>query len=352
MARSSTAARPAPLRKTRLLVSTRKGLWTLTGDIARNGWRLAGPQFLGHIVHHSIVDPRDGKNCLAAARTGHLGPTIFRSTDNGRTWKEATRPPAFAEGSGRVVDHTFWLTPGHASEPGVWYAGTSPQGLFRSADGGATWEGVAGFNAHPDRKAWCGGDQDGTPDGPKLHSILIDPRNPAHMYFGMSSGGVFETNDAGAQWRPLNKGVRADFLPDPTPEFGHDPHCVRFAGGNPGSALSAESLRDLPARPTRRHVARHRGGNAEIRGVCRLAACGACARSGHAVGAAHGWHECVAANRARRPTGRLSFARRRQDMEAPGSGNAEGAGVVDGEAPGDDHRRSRANRHLLRHDVG
>jgi len=233
MARSSTAARPAPLRKTRLLVSTRKGLWTLTGDIARNGWGLAGPQFLGHIVHHSIVDPRDGKSCLAAARTGHLGPTIFRSMDNGRTWKEATRPPAFAEGSGRVVDHTFWLTPGHASEPGVWYAGTSPQGLFRSADGGATWEGVAGFNAHPDRKAWCGGDQDGTPDGPKLHSILIDPRNPAHMYIGMSSGGVFETNDAGAQWRPLNKGVRADFLPDPTPEFGHDPHCVRFAGGNP-----------------------------------------------------------------------------------------------------------------------
>ena len=98
MARSSTAARPAPLRKTRLLVSTRKGLWTLTGDIARNGWRLAGPQFLGHIVHHSIVDSRDGKSCLAAARTGHLGPTIFRSTDNGRTWKEATRPPAFAEG--------------------------------------------------------------------------------------------------------------------------------------------------------------------------------------------------------------------------------------------------------------
>ena len=122
-----------------------------------------------------------------------------------------------------MVDHTFWLTPGHRSEPGVWWAGTSPQGLFRSVDGGATWEGVAGFNAHPDRKAWCGGDQDGTPDGPKLHSILIDPRNPAHMYIGMSSGGVFETNDAGAQWRPLNKGVRADFLPDPTPELSPPP---------------------------------------------------------------------------------------------------------------------------------
>ena len=79
MARSATAARPLPLRKTRLLIATRKGLWMLTGDVARNGWRLAGPQFLGHIVHHAIADPRDAKSQLAAARTGHLGPTIFRS---------------------------------------------------------------------------------------------------------------------------------------------------------------------------------------------------------------------------------------------------------------------------------
>ncbi|MEO8536760.1 MAG: glycosyl hydrolase [Betaproteobacteria bacterium] len=233
MARSASAARAAPLRKTRILVATRKGLWTVTGDVARNGWRLAGPQFLGHIVHHAIADPRDGRTYLAAARTGHLGPTVFRSSDAGRTWKEAVRPPAFAEDGGRVVDHTFWLTPGHSSEPAVWYAGTSPQGLFRSADAGATWDGVNGFNAHPDRKAWCGGDQDGTPDGPKMHSILIDPREPAHMYLGMSSGGVFETIDAGVQWRPLNKGVRANFMPEPPLDYGHDPHCVRFAGSNP-----------------------------------------------------------------------------------------------------------------------
>ncbi|HSQ80600.1 MAG TPA: glycosyl hydrolase [Casimicrobiaceae bacterium] len=233
MPRTKVTARSTPARRIRLLIATRKGLWTLTSDVASNGWTLAGPQFLGHIVHHAICDPRDGKTLLAAARTGHLGPTVFRSTDAGRNWKEATRPPAFAEGSGRVVDHTFWLTPGHASEPGVWYAGTSPQGLFRSADAGATWEGVAGFNAHPQRKAWCGDDQDGTPDGAKLHSILIDPRDRAHMYVGMSSGGVFESVDGGADWRPLNKGVRADFIPAPAPEFGHDPHCVRFAGANP-----------------------------------------------------------------------------------------------------------------------
>src|SRR5947209_5683456 len=177
-------AAPASRKKSAaatLWVATRKGLWSLTSDESRRSWKLTGPHFLGHVVHHAMVDPRDGRTLLAAARTGHLGPTIFRSTDFGKTWKEAQVPPAFPkvpEGQkGLVVDHVFWLTPGHRSEPNVWYAGTSPQGLFRSGDGGQTWEGVKGFNEHPMRQQWTGGEQDGTPDGPKMHSILIDPRN-------------------------------------------------------------------------------------------------------------------------------------------------------------------------------
>ena len=225
---TKTGARRKKSAATTLWIATRKGLWSLASDEARRTWSVAGPHFLGHVVHHAVMDPRDGRTLLAAARTGHLGPTIFRSTDRGRTWKEAARPPAFAEGSGRVVDHTFWLTPGHADEPGAWFAGTSPQGLFKSTDGGATWQEVAGFNDHPRRKEWCGGDQEGTPDGAKLHSINIDPRDATHMYIGMSGGGVFESMDSGADWRPLNRGVRADFLPQPDPEFGHDPHCLRL----------------------------------------------------------------------------------------------------------------------------
>ena len=240
-----------------LLIATRKGLWQLHSDAARRRWRIAGPQFLGHIVHHAIADPRDRKTMLAAARTGHLGPTIFRSTDRGRTWHEAKEPPAFREGSGRVVDHTFWLTPGHASMPGVWYAGTSPQGLFRSEDGGATWRGVEGFNEHAHRKAWCGGDQDGTPDGPKLHSVLVDPRDPKHLYIGMSSGGVFESSDGGADWRPLNRGVRADFLPDPDPEYRPRPALRPPAPGAARPPLSAESLRHLSSRSPGRALAGH-----------------------------------------------------------------------------------------------
>jgi photosystem II stability/assembly factor-like uncharacterized protein len=214
-----------------LLVATKKGGFIFNSDARRREWKIRGPIFLGNIVHHMFLDPRNRRTILMAAKTGHLGPTIFRSTDQGKNWKEATRPPAFPKApegeKGLVVDHVFWLTPGHPGEPKVWYAGTSPQGLFRSTDDGDTWEPVSGFNDHPMKFAWTGSGQDGTPDGPKMHSINIDPRDPNHIYLGMSSGGVFESTDRGANWKPLNAGCVADFLPDPNPEYGHDPHCVR-----------------------------------------------------------------------------------------------------------------------------
>jgi hypothetical protein len=220
-----------------LLVATRKGAWLLHGDRARRTWRVAGPHFLGHVVNHLVLDPRDGRTLLAAARTGHLGPTVFRSSDLGRSWKEAARPPAFPrapEGEkGRAVDHTFWLTPGHPAEPGTWYAGTSPHGLFRSADGGDIWEPVAGLNDDPTYRAWMGGPQDGTPDGPKLHSVTVDPRDPAHLYVGMSSGGVHESRDRGASWTPLVQGLEVVEGLDPSNIPFHDPHVVRLCPSDP-----------------------------------------------------------------------------------------------------------------------
>jgi len=215
-----------------LLVGTRKGAFLLRADKKRASFQLSEPAFLGHIIHHFVSDPRDPRVFLIAARTGHLGPTILRSENFGKTWEEANRPPAFSKAPagepGRIVDHVFWLSPGHSAEKGVWYAGTSPPGLFRSEDGGRSWEEIAGFNSHPRRSAWSGGDQPGIPDGPTLHSILVDPRNPKHLYISLSAGGVFESSDGGGNWAPLNRGCRADFLPDPEPEFGQDPHCVRL----------------------------------------------------------------------------------------------------------------------------
>jgi hypothetical protein len=262
--------RPAPeTGRLSLLVGTKKGAFFLHADPERREFSLEGPQLLGHIVNHVVLDPRDRRTLVMAARTGHLGPTVFRSTDRGGSFREASRPPAFPKlkpglerpepgpgpapwqvaGSrrsfeplpgggpdariaeppgGRVVDFVHWLTPAHASEPGVWYAGASPQSLFRSEDAGDTWSPVSGFNDHPMWARWTQAGEDGTPDGSLLHSVIVDPRDPAHLYIGMSGGGVFESRDGGADWRPLNRGLVADFLPDPNPEFGQDPHCVRL----------------------------------------------------------------------------------------------------------------------------
>ena len=234
------AKRRAGQRVTRqmtILVGTRKGAWLFHSDTKRKTWRTDGPHFLGHIVNHLMLDPRDGRTLLAAAKTGHLGPTVFRSTDFGRSWKEATKPPAFTKApdgdKGRTVDHTFWLTPAHANEPNVWYAGTSPQGLFRSNDGGVTWEPFSMVNDDPQYRAWMGSVQDGTPDGPKLHSIIVDPRDPKHLYFSMSGGGVHETLDGGQTFITLIKGMEVVGGFDPANVAFHDPHCVQMCPSNP-----------------------------------------------------------------------------------------------------------------------
>ena len=234
---STRSAGAGPARRVVLLVATRKGAWLVHGDAQRKNWRVDGPHFLGHIVSHLVLDPRDGRTLLAAAKTGHLGPTIFRSTNLGRSWKEAARPPAFAKApaaeQGRAVDHTFWLTPGPAAEPNVWYAGTSPQGLFRSADGGVNWEPFSSVNDDPQFRAWMGSAQDGTPDGPKLHSIIIDPRDSRHLYFAMSSGGVHESVDGGRSFSTLVKGLEVVEGFDAANLTFHDPHCVRLCPSNP-----------------------------------------------------------------------------------------------------------------------
>jgi photosystem II stability/assembly factor-like uncharacterized protein len=219
-----------------LLVATRKGAWIFHGNAARTRWEADGPHFLGHIINHLVLDPRDRRTLLAAASTGHLGPTIFRSTDLGAHWTEASCPPAFArtdDGTGRSVSQTFWLTPCHANEPAAWYAGTSPQGLFRSDDGGDSWRPFSCINDDPDYRRWMGTVQDGTPDGPKLHSVIVDPRDPRHLYFAMSGGGVHESTDGGRTFTPLLDGLDVvDGFDASEPTF-HDPHCVRMCPTNP-----------------------------------------------------------------------------------------------------------------------
>lgn len=129
-----------------LLVGTRKGAFIVhrdgDGDGGRETWRLDGPHFLGLMVNDVARDPRDGETVVLAAKAGHLGSTVFRGRWGASDWREASCPPAFTRATdgedGRAVDHVFCVTPGHASEPGVWYAGSSPVSLLRSDDGGDT----------------------------------------------------------------------------------------------------------------------------------------------------------------------------------------------------------------------
>lgn len=227
------------LARQTILIGTRKGAWVLQQGETQNNWQLDGPMHLGSVVSHFVADPRRPLYRLMSVGSGHLGPSVFMSGDGGASWTEAATPPAFTpvpaeagtdSAAGRIVDHVFWLTPGHAATPDVWYAGTSPQGLFRSDDGGNNWQEVTGFNHHPDFFAWRGGDKDGTPDGPKLHSIIVDPSDYRHLILGMSSGGIFESFDEGVSWKALNKGVAMDFYPPREDgseyEYGHDPHCI------------------------------------------------------------------------------------------------------------------------------
>jgi photosystem II stability/assembly factor-like uncharacterized protein len=215
-----------------VLVGTRKGAFILKSDGARKTWQTHGPLFLGEIINHMQLDARDGKTMLCTTKAGHLGPTLRRSLDGGKTWREASKPPAFPKApegqAGEAVEHVFWLAPGHASEPGTWYAGITPSALFISRNAGDTWEGVEGFNNHPDRINWIGGPQETPPDGKMLHSIIIDHQDPAHLMLGLSGGGVFESFDKGASWEPLNKGCEIPGGPDPDAPYGHDPHCMRM----------------------------------------------------------------------------------------------------------------------------
>jgi photosystem II stability/assembly factor-like uncharacterized protein len=209
-------------------VGTRKGAFLYRGDASRRQWKVDGPHFLGQVINHIVPDPRNPKVILAAAKPGHLGPSLFRSLDGGKTWKEASKPPAFPHGHEDSVKQVFCLSAGLPSRPGEWWAGTAPHGIFRSSDNGDTWESLKGFNEHPLRPKWRGDREQGPPDDPNTHSLVLDPRDANHLYAGFSSGGVFESTDGGADWKPLNKGVAADFLPVKDAEYGHDPHCVKI----------------------------------------------------------------------------------------------------------------------------
>ena len=211
-----------------LLVGTRKGGFILRSDARRKNWKIEGPLFRGLQVHHFIRDPRDGARTLFAATfSDWFGCDIQRSTDGGRSWLRTEGGVRYAEDAGLSVKCVWHIRPGRASERGVVYAGVDPAGLFRSEDGGVTWSEVRGLNRHATRSKWNPG-----AGGLIVHTIVLDPAEPKRMYVAISAAGVFRSDDGGATWEPRNKNTRADFMPDKFPELGQCVHKLVLAPGS------------------------------------------------------------------------------------------------------------------------
>jgi photosystem II stability/assembly factor-like uncharacterized protein len=199
------------------LVGTSKGLFLLSGDAERRQWEVEGPLLDGWGVYHATVDARDG-TFFAAANHVVYGATVQRSTDAGRNWRRS-KQIRLPEESGLTLNGAWHIEPGRPHEPDTLYLGGDPGVLFRSDDGGETWEPNRGLLDHRTRERWLPGAA-----GMCCHSIQLDPHDPQRMYVGITSAGVFRSDDGGETWLPRNHSVAADFLPDPYSEVGQCPH--------------------------------------------------------------------------------------------------------------------------------
>lgn len=209
-----------------LLAGTKKGLFVFTSpDRAR--WDLLGPFLHGKEINHAVFDPRDGR-IHATANDPWFGSRLTWSADWGRSWQEPSAGPAFAPESGLKLDRVWHLAPGRGAN-GTLFAGVAPAALFRSDDHGQTWQEVAGLSQHPTRPRWQPGG-----GGLCLHTIVLDPADPRRMFVAISAAGTFGTEDGGRTWRPLNRGVRAEFMPDKFPEVGQCVHKLGMSAGRPG----------------------------------------------------------------------------------------------------------------------
>ena len=242
----------------RVLVGTRKGAFILTSDGKREQWDVSGPHFAGWELYHLKGSPADPNRLYASQTSGWFGQMIQRSDDGGKTWHQpgtlvgepaAAGPPksesnkfAYDAVAKPLTTHQWydgtqhpwefkrvWHLEPSLTDPDTVYAGVEDAAIFRSTDGGQNWKELPGLRGHGTGPKWQPG-----AGGMCLHTIILDPSNPQRMYIAISAAGAFRTDDGGASWKPINRGLRSQYIPDQDAEVGHCVHHIAMNPKRPG----------------------------------------------------------------------------------------------------------------------
>jgi photosystem II stability/assembly factor-like uncharacterized protein len=228
------------MSKVRVLVGTRKGAFVLTSDGKREQWDISGPHFPGWEIYHLKGSPADPNRIYLSQSSGWHGQLVQRSNDGGQTWETVGNkfvyegvPGTHQWYDGKPHPWEFkrvWHMEPSLKDPDTVYAGVEDAALFRSTDGGKEWQELPGLREHGTGPQWQPG-----AGGMCLHTIVQDPSDANRMYIAISAAGAFRTDDGGITWRPINKGLYSQYIPEPTAEVGHCVHRIAMHPSRPGT---------------------------------------------------------------------------------------------------------------------
>jgi hypothetical protein len=222
----------------RVLVGTRKGAFVLSADGKRQTWEVTGPHFGGWEIYHLKGSPAEPDRLYASQSTGWFGQLMQRSDDGGMTWNPVGNEfnyegepgtHQYYDGTQRPWKFTrVWHLEPSLDDPDVVFAGVEDAALFRSGDGGASWQELPGLRQHPTAPNWAPG-----AGGMCLHTLLLDPVNRGRVFGAISAAGAFRSEDDGASWQPINRGLQSNHIPDPDAEVGHCVHRIAMHPDHP-----------------------------------------------------------------------------------------------------------------------